>query len=372
MIKFNKYHYAKRIINLNKLKTLSYDGIYSKKAEKKLQDITNAKKIILTKSATAALDAAIHIIDLNHNDEVIVPSFNYFSAANVVLLRNTKIIFADISIDDLNIDLRQLCKKISKKTRAIIVTHYAGYNKNIEKIKKICTQKKIFLIEDSSHCIGSKYKNKHFGTFGDFGVISFHESKNISSGDGGALIVNNKKFIDRAEIYIRNGTNKKKFLEKKIRRYQWISPGLNSKISELQSFILYNELFSIKKKNLSRKIIYKKYFTFFKRNNFSILNSFSEYDIDQTSNYHIFYIIFKRIIDKENFLNFMNKNKIQCYFHYASLNDTNFYIKNYKSSKTPVSNYVSKRIVRLPLTLDSKQQISKVIRYLNIFFSNYD
>jgi len=231
MIKFNNYIYKKKKIQLDQLKTLSYSGEYSNKCEIIFKKKFKFKNFFLTKSATAALETISYLINIKSGDEVIIPAYNYFSSANAFIMRGAKIVFCDINLDDLNISFDDLKKKITTKTKAIILMHYAGKSCEIPKFQKLCKEKKIFLIEDAAQCINSKLGKNFLGSFGDFGVLSFHESKNLSCGDGGAIIIKDKKYVKPAHQYLNKGTNRSDFLKGKSKKYDWVSLGSNSKIS---------------------------------------------------------------------------------------------------------------------------------------------
>lgn len=368
-VKFNNQNYFNRKIFLNKLKTLSYHGKKVFFLENKIKKKISAKKIFLTKSATAALEAAAYLIDIKPGDEIITSTFNYYSTVNAFALRGAKIIFTDINLDDLNISYKELKKKLSKKTKAIILTHYAGKSCDLIKIKKLAYKNKIILIEDAAHAYGSKLNKKFLGTFGDMGIFSFHETKNISCGDGGALIINKKKYIQKADFFLSKGTNKLQMEKGLVKKYEWKSLGSNSKMSELNAIILNDQ---IKHENYilnSRKENFKRYYLFFKQNKnekiylYSNLNHFSKH------NFHIFYVIFKSKKIKSKFIQFMKKKNIECFFHYSSLGKSNFFLKKNKKIKYPCAEFVSDRLVRLPMNITITQQ-EFVLKNINYFLKN--
>ena len=182
------------------------------------------------------------LIDIKKDDEVILPSYTFVSTANAFVLRGAKPVFVEINPLTLNIDEEKICSKISKKTKAIVVVHYAGASCNMDKVMQIAKEKNIFVIEDAAQSLMSYYNGNPLGSIGDLGCLSFHETKNIQSGEGGALIINNHKLIERAEILREKGTNRVKFIEGKIDKYSWVDIGSSYLPSELTAAFLYSQL----------------------------------------------------------------------------------------------------------------------------------
>ena len=256
--------YIKKVI---KSKILT-DGYYQKKTEELIKKLINSKFVSLTQSCTAGLEIASILINLKKGDEVIMPSYGFVSVANSVVLRNAKPVFAEIDPKTLNISYDDIKKKITRKTKAIYVIHYAGHSCEIEKIAKLAKKKRIYLIEDAAHSFLAKYNNKFLGTIGDIGVFSFHETKNLVGGQAGCLSINNLSLIERTNTILDKGTDRKKFIrnfKKKIISsqkkgfYSWVDIGSEYRASELTSALLYSQIKKVKKIQKRREKIWKKY-----------------------------------------------------------------------------------------------------------------
>jgi dTDP-4-amino-4,6-dideoxygalactose transaminase len=240
---------------------LSGDGHFTKKSQEWIEKFTNTKKAFLTHSCTAALEMMVMLAGIQSGDEVIMPSFTFASTANAVVLRGGVPVFVDIRPDTLNIDEKLIESAISKKTKAIFVVHYAGVSCEMDTIKKIGKKHNLIILEDAAQGFMSKYKGKFLGTIGDLAGFSFHETKNIISGEGGALLINNPKFIDRAEIIREKGTNRSKFFRGEVDKYTWVDMGSSYLPGELIAAFLYAQLERSKKINKKRIKIWKKRFS---------------------------------------------------------------------------------------------------------------
>ena len=218
---------------------------------------THAK---LTDSCTAALDMISILLNISHGDEVIVPSFTYITSANPFVLKGAKIVYADSLADNPNIDPAQLPKLISKKTKAIVAMHYGGIACEMDEIMQIANAHNIYVIEDAAHSLGATYKDKFLGSIGHFGAFSFHATKNITSGHGGLLVINDEKFVERAEIIWEKGTNRKMFLEGEVNKYEWFDVGLSFYPSEITAAFLWAQLQNLLRINEERVKMWKFYF----------------------------------------------------------------------------------------------------------------
>lgn len=222
---------------------LSGDGSFTKAAEEKLRQITGSKHALLTHSCTGALEMAMILADVGPGDEVIVPDFTFVSSADAIVVRGATPVFVDVSPDTLNISPESILQAITPKTKALMVVHYAGVAAPMCKILDIARGKKsLHVIEDAAQCIGSTYKGKALGTIGDTGALSFHNTKNISSGEGGALLIQDEKLEDRAHIIREKGTNRRQFLNGVVDKYTWVDLGSSYVVSELNASILSAQL----------------------------------------------------------------------------------------------------------------------------------
>ena len=358
----------KHIKNVLSSKILT-DGFYQKKSEITIKNYLKSKFIAVTHSCTAALEISAILINLKPGDEVILPSYGFVSIANAIVLRGAKPIFVEIDSHDLNISFNDIKKKITKKTKAIYVIHYAGNACEIEKISQYTKIKKIFLIEDAAHAFLGKYKNKSLGTYGDIGVFSFHETKNIVGGQAGCISINNRKLIRRANCILDKGTNRKIFIKnykKKIissknnkKFYSWVDLGSEYRAPELSCALLYSQLLKIKKIQNIRK---KNWFIFKKL--IKKLNSQKFYLIEpnnkSTSAYHILGLIFKTTQLANQFKKVFQNEKIAATFHYVPLHKSKMG-KKYCKYKLPITENIYSKVVRLPLFSDMKiKEINKI------------
>lgn len=316
----------------------SAGGYYNKKVERKLEDITLAHKVLATSSCTHALEMSAILLDIQPGDEIIMSSFNFVSAANAFVLRGAKIVFVDIRPDTLNIDENLIEVAITINTKAILVMHYGGVACEMDTIKSISEKYNLPIIEDAAHCIGSYYKGKHLGTIGDLGTFSFHATKNIHCGEGGALVINNSKYVDRALVVREKGTNRQAFVNGKVDKYTWVDIGSSFLLSEISAAFLLAQLSKIDEVLDKRARLYSKY-----------ISSFGGYETPE-SNKHLYYIYSKK---RDALIAYCHKKKIQCFFHYVPLHSSPFGKKNsIFVGQDRVTTKKSKELVRLPLYFD--------------------
>ena len=325
------------------------DGIFTKKASEFLENFLNANKVLLTHSCTAALEMAAILCDIDQGDEVILPSYTFVSTANAFLLRGAKLVFADIREEDCNIDPEEIEKLITSKTKVICVVHYAGVACDMDRIMEIAREHSLFVVEDAAQALGVDYKGKKLGTIGDFGTFSFHETKNLISGEGGALVINNKKFVQRAEIIREKGTNRRLFLRGEIDKYSWVDVGSSYLPSELVSAFLFAQLENIQEIFEKRKICFLSYYNFFSKlkdlKGVGFSNSFSV----EGSNHHIFYLLMPSHKLQQNLIDFLREGGIKATFHYVPLHSSPMGEILHDGRELPVTEDISKKIVRLPL-----------------------
>ena len=329
-------------------KAFSSPGKFSKKCETELSKITKCKEIRLTTSCTSALELAALVIDLKAGDEVILPSFTFVSTANAFALRGATLVFVDIDSKTMCLDAKLLEKAISTKTKAVVLVHYAGLTENIEKIVEICKTNHLFLIEDAAQSIDSYYKNQHLGTFGDIGCFSFHDTKNIHCGEGGAILINNQTLVEKIDVVLEKGTNRKKFLEGEIDNYTWQTLGSSYGLSEINAAFLYAQLQELKNVTKKRRAIYSLYQKL-------LLplkeNGLIDFPISENNyNAHIFFIKVESKKLRNELINYLKESKISAYFHYSPLHlsEMGKYYP-FVSSKKDFSTTESEKIVRLPL-----------------------
>lgn len=327
------------------------------------------RNVFLTNSCTSALEICSLAINLRPSDEIIVPSFSFITSASSFARTGCKIKFCDIEKKTLMPSLKNISSCITKKTKAIVIVHYQGYSVDyIEQLKKICNSKKIFLIEDAAQAFGSYYKNKALGSFGDFSCFSFHETKNLHSGAGGLLVVNNNKYLNKIKIIYDKGTNRYLMNLKKIRYYSWVGIGSAFLMTEFAASYLYPQILNYKKIFLKRSKFYLRYLKQlhnFKNGNFYIPNN-----LKYRYNFHALVLILEKT-NREKFLKYLKKYKINAVISYTCLHKSVFGKKYFKKNKSLVSTdkYV-KQIVRLPLHNSlSLKQVDFICEKIKKFFN---
>tara|TARA_B100001964_G_scaffold113965_1_gene127071 strand:+ start:1158 stop:2315 length:1158 start_codon:yes stop_codon:yes gene_type:complete len=365
--------YIKKVL---KTKILT-DGYYQKKTELLIKNYLNSRFVALTHSCTAALEISAILINLKKNDEVIMPSYGFVSVANSVVLRGAKPIFTEIDPLTLNISFDDIIKKITKKTKAIYVIHYAGNSCEIEKISNLAKKQKIYLIEDAAHSFLAKYNNKFLGTIGDIGVFSFHETKNLVGGQAGCLSINNSSLIKRTNYILDKGTNRKQFInnfKKKIIPsnkkdfYSWIDIGSEYRAPELTSALLYSQMLKAKKIQNKRRLIWNKF-----KKIISNLKTDKFYLIKPSKNtasaFHLLVVVFKTKKLSLKFKNLMQKDGIAATFHYVPLHKS-LMGRKFCKYKLPTTENIYNRIVRLPLFSDmNTKEFNKISKSIKKFIN---
>jgi dTDP-4-amino-4,6-dideoxygalactose transaminase len=368
IIEFNKpftsYNDKKYIDDVFK-KNKFADGFYQKKCENFIKEKINSKFIALTQNCSSALEISMILINLKKNDEVIMPSYTFTSTANAVLLRGAKPVFADVNIYDVNLKYESVIKKINKRTKAIIVVHYAGNSCDMQKFLELKKKYNLYLIEDCAHSFMGKFKNRYLGTIGDFGSFSFHETKNLVGGQCGAISINNRSFIKKAKIILDKGTDRA-FINNKKKYYSWKGIGSEFRSAELPAALLYSQLTKFNKIDKKRNLIsdyYKKKFLPLEKKKFFLIKS----DPKNKSANHIFALIFKNLKLRDKFINFMKTKKIFCYFHYFPLHLSSFGRK-FNKSIMKNTNKINNGLVRLPLYPGLKRkEISRIVNEVKNF-----
>jgi dTDP-4-amino-4,6-dideoxygalactose transaminase len=374
-IPFNKpYLTSKEISYIQKaseLGKLSGDGHYTNLSSKWLEENLQCKKILLTHSCTAALEMAAILANLEAGDEVIMPSYTFVSTANAFVLRGAVPVFIDIKEDSLNLDERLIEDSITEKTKAIVPVHYAGVPCEMDTILEIAKRKNLFVIEDTAQAIFSKYKGKFAGTLGDFGTLSFHETKNIISGEGGALMINNPSFAERAEIIREKGTNRSKFFRGQTDKYTWVDIGSSYLPSEIIAAFLYAQLEDSQEIQNKRNALWNNYHKDLLEleDNGYITRPKHIEDIEHNS--HMYYILLKSLSERQELIDFLKKKGILSVFHYIPLHSSPAGKKygRYKN-ELPTTDRISDTLLRLPLYYElSFEEQSKVISFILEFFN---
>lgn len=377
MIPFNvppyvgcEIEYIKKAIDKRKI---CGDGEFTMLCDKKLEEIISAKKCLLTTSGTHALDMAALLCDFKEGDEVILPSYTFTSTANAFVLVGAKLVFVDIRPDTMNLDENLIENAITDKTKAVCVVHYAGVSCEMDRIVDIARRYNLILIEDAAQAIFSKYKGKPCGSIGDYGCFSFHETKNLSMGEGGAIVLKYEKDIERAEIIREKGTDRSKFFRGQIDKYTWQDKGSSYLPSELNAAYLYGQLESSDIIQSSRMNAWNVYNTEFKiledKGYIELMKVPSECE----HNAHMFYIKCKNLGERTNLIDYLKKNGVNAVFHYIPLHSAPAGRKYGRFSGIDKwTTKESERLLRLPLFYNiSNEEILKVIQEIYSFYNKH-
>lgn len=326
------------------------DGRFTKLSQGWLEEELQVKRALLTHSCTAALEMAAILLEIEPGDEVIMPSFTFVSTANAFVLRGAKPVFVDISLESKNIDPSEIEKAITNKTKAIVPVHYAGVGCDMDSILSISSDNNIPVVEDAAQGLGSFYKDKPLGSFGSFATLSFHETKNIVSGEGGALLINNSSYVERAEIIREKGTNRSKFIKGQVDKYTWCDLGSSFLPSDILAALLSSQLERSHEIKRNRIASWEKYHSSLKEFEDSGLVKRHFIPEDCEHNAHMYYFMLPDKEKRDKFIKGMKKLDISCAFHYIPLHSSpagNKYGRACGSLDN--TSRVSDTIVRLPL-----------------------
>lgn len=361
--------YIKQAIDSHKI---CGDGPFTKQCHQWLEERFRAQKALLTTSGTTALDMAMILCDLRPGDEVILPSYTFSSTATACVLVGAKLVFVDVRPDTMNIDETKIEAAITERTKVIMVMHYAGVACEMDTIMDIARRHHLMVVEDAAQGVMSTYKGKYLGTIGDFGCYSFHETKNFSMGEGGAIIINNPEYNDRAEIIREKGTNRARFFRGQVDKYTWVDRGGSYLPSELNAAYLWAQLLHADEITQNRMDIWTAY-----RSAFSALSDAGRIEVQTipkecTHNAHMFYIKCRDLEDRTDFIHYMKQNDIACVFHYVPLHSApagQFFGRFYGMDRYTTTE--SDRLVRLPLFYGMKEPDQKrVIEAVQSYFGH--
>lgn len=372
---FNKpYLTGKETGYMNKaVKTgkISGDGLFTGKCHGILEKRYGFGKVLLTSSCTDALEMAAILCNIKNGDEIIAPSFTFVSSVNPFILRGAKIIFVDSASDNPNMDVTRIESLITARTKAIVVVHYAGIACDMDVIMDIAKRHKLLVIEDAAQCIDSFYKKKALGSIGQLGAFSFHESKNIITGEGGMLTINDMSFAERAEIIWEKGTNRSAFFKGKTDKYSWVDIGSSFLPSEMMAAFLNAQLEGIDKIQQKRKRLWQYYHKLLHKLS-SKENIRLPYIPDfATNNGHMYYLVCKTYNERTKLIEHLKENGIQAVFHYQSLHKSPFYKNLYTGSELPNSDHYSDCLVRLPLYYNLKyKEVEYICEKIHSFYKS--
>ncbi len=336
------FNIAQAVINGH----LSGDGVFTKKCHEWLESNLQCQRAMLTHSCTAALEMAAILCDIQPGDEVILPSFTFVSTANAFVLRGATPVFIDIRSDTLNLNEQLIEQAITNKTKAIIPVHYAGVACEMNTILAIAKEYNLYVIEDAAQAIFSEYNGKKLGTLGHLGCLSFHETKNVISGEGGALLINDKKFVQRAEVIREKGTNRSRFFRGEVDKYTWVDMGSSYLPSELVGAFLYAQLEHAQSITQERVRICHQY-----RMLLSSLEQAGKIHLcSHISNGHLFYLLTRSLEERARLINYLKQADIGVVFHYIPLHSSPAGQKYGRcGSEIHITDRISETIVRLPV-----------------------
>lgn len=372
-IHFNQPYFSgeeiQNIINGGLTGHLSGNGVFTKKCHAFFEKKYGFKKSLLTTSCTDALEMASILINLRAGDEVIIPSFTFVSSANPFILRGAKIVFADSSSELPNIDPNKIEELITEKTKAIVVVHYAGVACDMDKIMAIAEKNKLFVIEDAAHSIDSFYKNKPLGSIGHLGAFSFHETKNLISGEGGMLTINDPQFSKRAEIIWEKGTNRAAFFRGEIDKYGWVDVGSSFLPSDMIAAVLYAQINNLKKIQNMRLGVWNNYYEKLKPLEEKGIIKLPYIPDYASNNAHMFYVVTDDENQRNKILDYLKRNQIYAVFHYLPLHLSEFYKDKHDGRELKNAVEFSERIIRLPFyNVLTEEQIDRVVKRIGKFY----
>jgi dTDP-4-amino-4,6-dideoxygalactose transaminase len=349
---------------------LAGDGPFTKKCDQWIETHTGTKKALLTHSCTAALEMAAILADIQVGDEIIMPSYTFVSSANAFTLRGGVPVFVDIRPDTLNLDETKIEAAITSRTKAIVPVHYAGVGCEMDKIVEIADKFNLLVIEDAAQGVMSSYKNQSLGTIGHLGCFSFHETKNITSGEGGALLINDERFFKRAEIIREKGTNRTQFFRGEIDKYTWCDIGSSYLPGELTAAFLWAQMEEAHTITYRRLKIWEKYHAAFQCLYPQKVQLPYIPESCTNPNAHMYYLILPDLETRTQFILSLKKKNIHSVFHYIPLHLTPAGKKYAKTSgHLHHTEHLSERLVRLPLWVGLEDKQDEVIQAVYDFFS---
>lgn len=369
MIAFNKPYLSGKeteyISTAAKSGKISGDGMFTKKCHEFFENRYHFKKVLLTTSCSDALEMAAILLDIKEGDEVIVPSFTFVSTANAFVLRGAKIVFADCEENTPNIDTGKIEALITDRTRVIVPVHYAGMACNMDAIMLLAKKYNLFVVEDAAQAIDSFYQGKPLGSIGHLAAFSFHETKNIISGEGGMLVINDERFVHRAEIIREKGTNRSAFFRGETDKYGWVDIGSSFLPSDIIAAFLFAQLENIHEIQERRKIIWNTYYkglAGIEQNGLARLPQLPAYAVN---NAHMFYLVCKNLEERTALISRLKKENIGAVFHYISLHSSPYYLSRHDGRPLPHADRFTDCLLRLPfyfeLTEADQQQVIDVI-----------
>lgn len=348
---------------------ISGDGIFTNRCSSFFEQRYGFKKSLLTTSCTDALEMAAILCDIQPGDEVIAPSYTFVSTVNAFVLRGAKIVFADSEELTPNINAESLEALVTPRTKAIVPVHYAGIACDMEIILDLAKRHNLFVVEDAAQAIESSYKGTPLGSIGHFGTFSFHETKNIISGEGGMLTINDESYFKRAEIIREKGTNRSAFFRGEVDKYSWVDIGSSYLPSEIIAAFLYAQIEQLDKIQKRRKMIWNAYQDLLKPleiNGVIQLPCIPDY---ATNNAHIFYVLCENLKVRTCLIQHLRKKNILAVHHYLSLHKSPYYLQKHDGRFLPKADFYSDSLLRLPIYYElTVEQVEFISREISVFF----
>ena len=378
MIPFNKpfltgkeAHYMYQAVFTGKL---SGNGVFTKKCQKFFEDKYGFKKCLMTTSCTDALEMAAILCNVQPGDEVIVPSYTFVSSALAFVRQGAKIVFADSCENNPNIDAEKIEALITSKTKVIVPVHYAGVACDMDRIMEIANRHNILVVEDAAQAIDSYYKGRPLGGIGHFGCFSFHETKNVTAGgEGGLLIVNDERFIRRAEIIWEKGTNRAEFFRGEVNKYGWVDTGSSFLPAEINSAFLWAQLESLDEIQAKRKLLWEEYYQNLKPLADKGLFKLPDMPDYATNNAHMFYLVCNSLEERTALIAKLKGDGVGAVFHYLSLHASPYYEKKHAGRDLPSCDHFADCLVRLPMFYELVvDQVESIVNLINGFYCNVD
>lgn len=368
MIPFNKPYFSGRELKyLEEVchsTTMSGNGDFTKKCHTFFEQKYGFRKCLLATSGTDALEMCAMLCNLKPGDEVIVPSYTFVSTALAFLREGAKVVFADSSAENPNMEVEQIEPLINEKTKVIAVVHYAGVACDMDAIMALAEKHNLLVVEDAAHCIDSFYKGRPLGSIGHLGAFSFHETKNISSGEGGMCVINDERFVRRSEIIWEKGTNRAEFYRGMVNKYGWVDMGSSFLPSEFNAAYLWAQLEQLDDIQGKRKHIWNRYFEGLngKIGKEVKLPYIPEY---ATNNAHMFYLLCPSLEYRTALMKFLKENDVQTTFHYLPLHSSKYYEDKHDGRKLPNCDRYGNTLVRLPLFYElTDWEIDKIVKLI--------
>jgi dTDP-4-amino-4,6-dideoxygalactose transaminase len=351
---------------------ISGDGMFTKKCNEFLENKFGFKKVLLTTSCTDALEMAAILIDIRPGDEVIMPSYTFVSTANAFVLRGAKIVFADSNSNEPNLDASTIEALITPKTKAIVPVHYAGISCDMDAIMIIANKHNVYVIEDAAQAIDSYHNGKALGSIGHMAAFSFHETKNIISGEGGMLVINDDQFAKRAEIIREKGTNRSAFFRGEVDKYGWVEAGSSFLPSDIIAAFLYAQLENIDQIQSKRKQLWDRYYNGLKNlanvNHTLQLPHVPDY---ASNNAHMFYVVCNSLEERSALIEKLKSENTLAVFHYISLHKSPFYHDKHDGRILANCDRYSDTLLRLPLYYElSFEDVDRICKVITEFFQS--